>query len=344
MPDANPDLSHSTPRRVLVVGAGGTIAMVGRSAYDWVEYGESGQVRPIAEVVRELQPVLEGVEPEMVSFRAVASTGIAWRDWVELARLVLNLAATRPDVQGIVITHGTASLEETAWFLDLVLRCPLPVVLVGAQRPPNTAGSDAAPNLRAALAVAAAPTARDLGVLVVMDNYIHGARDVRKTSNLALDAFESGEFGPLGRVDADGTVVLRRRPSLPNRQAARLADALACDAPPRVDLALSYAGADGTAIDAFVRAGARAIVSVGMPPGRCTPAEREALRKAVAAGVLVVQSSRAPRGAVVAQQYNRADGIVSGGDLAPNKLRILLMAALGAGIAQAAIGEMLHAL
>lgn len=326
------------------MGAGGTIAMVGRSAYDWVEYGESGQVRPIAEVVRELQPLLEDVEPEMVSFRAVASTGIAWRDWVELARLVLNLAATRPDVQGIVITHGTASLEETAWFLDLVLRCPLPVVLVGAQRPPNTAGSDAAPNLRAALAVAAAPAARDLGVLVVMDNYIHGARDVRKTSNFALDAFESGEFGPLGRVDADATVVLRRRPSLPNRHAAPLAGALACDAPPRVDLALSYAGADGTAIDAFVRAGARAIVSVGMPPGRCTPAEREALRKAVAAGVLVVQSSRAPRGAVVAQQYNRADGIVSGGDLAPNKLRILLMAALGAGIAHAAIGEMLHAL
>jgi L-asparaginase len=79
-----------------------------------------------------------------------------------------------------------------------------------------------------------------------------------------------------------------------------------------------------------------------MPPGRCTPAEREALRKAVAAGVLVVQSSRAPRGAVVAQQYNRADGIVSGGDLAPNKLRILLMAALSAGVTHAAIGKMLH--
>ena len=316
--------------------------MVGRSAYDWVEYGESGHVRSVAEVVGELQPLLEGVELEMVSFRAIGSTGIAWRDWVELAMLVRNLVATRPDAQGIVITHGTASLEDTAWFLDLVLRCPLPVVLVGAQRPPNTAGSDAAPNLRAALAVAVAPAARDLGVLVVMDNYIHGARDVRKTSNFALDAFESGEFGPLGRVDADGTVVLRRRPSLPNPQAAPLDGALACDAPPRVDLALSYAGADRTAIDAFVRAGASAIVSVGMPPGRCTPAERDALREAVAAGVLVVQSSRAPRGAVVAQQYNRADGIVSGGDLAPNKLRILLMAALSAGVAHAAIGKMLH--
>ncbi|HMA00257.1 MAG TPA: asparaginase domain-containing protein, partial [Steroidobacteraceae bacterium] len=204
MTDANPASSRSTLRRVLVVGAGGTIAMVGRSPYDWVEYGESGRVRSVDEVVGELAPLLEGVELEVVSFRSVASTGIAWRDWVELARLVRNLAATRPDAHGIVITHGTASLEETAWFLDLVVRCPLPVVLVGAQRPPNTAGSDAAPNLRAALAVAVAPAARDLGVVVAMDNYIHCARDVRKTSNFALDAFESGEFGPLGRVDPDG--------------------------------------------------------------------------------------------------------------------------------------------
>jgi L-asparaginase len=326
----------------LVVGAGGTIAMVGRSAYDWVEYGESGQVRSVGEVVRELQPLLEGVELEIISFRAVASTGVAWRDWVELAKLVRDLPAARPHAHGIVITHGTASLEDTAWFLDLVVRCEVPVVLVGAQRPPNTAGSDAGPNLRAALAVAASPQARELGVLVVMDNYIYSARDVRKTANFALDAFEAGEFGPLGRVDADGTVVLRRRLPLPKSGSAALAGALACDSPARVDLTLSYPGADGTAITAFVRAGARAIISVGMPPGRCTPAERGALREAVAAGVLVVQSSRAPRGAVVAQHYNRADGIVSGGDLAPNKLRILLMAALGAGLAGAAIEELLH--
>lgn len=318
--------------------------MVGRSAYDWVEYGESGQVRPVGDVVRDLQPLLDGVELEMISFRSVASTGIAWKDWVELARLVGDLSASHRQAQGIVITHGTASLEDTAWFLDLVVRCPMPIVLVGAQRPPNTAGSDAAPNLRAAIAVAAAPAARNLGVLVVMDNYIHSARDVRKTSNLALDAFESGEFGPLGRVDADGTVVLRRRPSVRPSDTASLTGALACNEPPRVDLVLSYAGADGTAVDAFVRAGARAIVSVGMPPGRCTPAERVALRAAVAAGVFVAQSSRAPRGAVVAQQYNRTDGIVSGGDLAPNKLRILIMAALSAGVAHAAIGEMLHEL
>src|SRR5260370_39703524 len=172
--------------------------MVGRSAYEWVECGESGQVRPVTDVVQELQPLLEGVELEMISFRAVASTGIAWRDWVELGRLVRDLAATRPDAHGIVITHGTASLEDTAWFLELVVPCRIPAVFGGAQRPPNTVGSDAAPNLRAALAVAVAPVARDLGVLVVMDNCIYGARDVRKTANFALDAFEAGGIRPPG--------------------------------------------------------------------------------------------------------------------------------------------------
>src|SRR5260370_14305454 len=96
----------------------------------------------------------------MISFRAVASTGIAWRDWVELGKLVRDLAATRPDAHGIVITHGTASLEDTAWFLDLVVRCRVPVVLVGAQRPPNTAGGASAPNLPAPPAAGGCPPAR----------------------------------------------------------------------------------------------------------------------------------------------------------------------------------------
>src|SRR5260370_40327181 len=137
--------------------------MVGRSAYEWVECGESGQVRPVTDVVHELQPLLEGVELEMISFRAVASTGIAWRDWVELGRLVRDLAATRPDAHGIVITHGTASLEDTAWFLELVVRCRVPVVLVGAQRPPNTAGRHAPPSPRAPLPGALSPPGRAPG-------------------------------------------------------------------------------------------------------------------------------------------------------------------------------------
>ena len=329
-------------RRVLLIGAGGTIAMVGRSTYDWVEYGESGIIRDIAEVVQDLPPSLPGVEVELISFRTLASTGIEWRDWVELGQLVRNLIASRPDAAGIVITHGTASLEDTAWFLQLTANSPVPVVLVGAQRPPNTSGSDAAANLRAALAVASSGAAVGQGVLVVMNNYVYAARDVKKNSNFALDAFTAQEFGPLGRVEADGAVTFRRRPLLPVESVSRsLVSALDVASAPRVDMALSYPGADGTAIRAFMRAGAKAIISIGMPPGRCTPRERDALREAVAAGVLVFQSSRAAMGAVVPQLYNSCDGIESGGDLAPNKLRVLLMVALAAGLSRESLRQLL---
>lgn len=328
--------------RVAVIGAGGTVAMVGRFAYDWVEYGESGQVRAVEEVVRGLEPLLEGVELEMQSFRTLPSTNITWNDWVDLARLV-NQLASRPDIQGIVITHGTASLEDTAWFVDLVVETPMPVVVAGAQRPPNTQGSDAAPNLRAALAVAASSAARGAGVLVVMNSQLFAARDVRKESNFALDAFRSAEFGPIGRVAADGKVTLRRIPIRRDaRVSARLAAALDASHVPRVDIVMSYPGADGTAIRAFQQAGAAAIISLGMPPGRCTPAERTALREAVAAGVLVVQSSRALEGGVVRQMYNERDGILSGGDLAANKLRVFLMLALAAGNDASACAELLE--
>ncbi len=218
----------------------------------------------------------------------------------------------------------------------------MPIVLVGAQRPPNTAGSDAAPNLRAALAVASVVAAIGQGVVVVMNNYVYAARDVRKNANFALDAFTAAEFGPLGRVEADGTVTFRRRMPVPvTPEFQVLEGALEVESAPRVDMALSYPGADGTAVRAFMTAGARAIVSVGMPPGRCTPREREAFREAVAAGLLVVQSSRAAVGAVVPQLYNSSDGIESGGDLAPNKLRVLLMVALAAGLSRESVRRLL---
>jgi L-asparaginase len=339
---ASVDVSGVLRRRALLIGAGGTIAMVGRSPYDWVEYGESGNVRSIGEVVEDLNPLLPDVDLELISFRAIASTGIEWKDWIELSRLVRELCATRSDFDGIVITHGTASLEETAWFLEVVLDVPVPVVFVGAQRPPNTSGSDAGPNLRAAVAVATAAEAKGLGVLVVMNNSIFAARDVRKSANFALEAFVAPEFGPLGRVEASGAVTIRRRPVKHSRKVfPGLADVLTVAKPARVDIALSYAGADGTAIQSFRKAGAAAIISLGMPPGRCTPAERAALREAVASGVLVVQTSRAPEGAVVPQKYNTADGIYSGGDLAANKLRILLMIALSTGVEHSAIGRLL---
>ncbi|MCC8392888.1 asparaginase [Paraburkholderia sp. MMS20-SJTR3] len=315
--------------RVAVIGTGGTFAMQARHRFDWIEYGESGVVRSIDALMDEmggLGNVADAVELVPVPFRALGSTAITPADWLALAKLIRLTAAADTGIAGFVVTHGTATLEETAWCLDLLLDLDVPVVITGAQRPLNTAGSDAPGNLRAALALAQSDAARGEGVLVVMNNQIFAARDVTKAASFELGAFEAPPFGALGRVEASGRVVMRRRRA---NTALRLPlDLEALDTLPRVDIVLSYAGADAVAIEAFVAAGSRAIVSAGLVPGRPAAAEQAALARAAQRGVVVVQSSRAPRGEVPLQAFLEAAGVLAGGDLAPQKLRIVLMLAL----------------
>jgi L-asparaginase len=325
---ANSPTSVKRPR-VAVIGTGGTFAMHARHAFDWIEYGESGVVHPIEHMLGQLDLLGLDIDIVPVTFRAVGSTAIVPQDWLELARLIDAAAAADPSIDGFVITHGTATMEETAWFLDLSLRLAQPVVLTGAQRPQNTAGSDALPNLRAALAVAASPQSVAMGALVVMDGMIFAARDVTKAASFELNAFEANPFGPLGRVGPDGSVAFHRRPFARTSSHANF-DLSGIESLPRVDLVISYAGADGTPIDALVAAGSRGIVCVGLAPGRPANGERAALRDAARKGVVVVQASRAARGLVPVQDFLVRDGVLAGGVLAPQKLRILLMLLLAA--------------
>jgi L-asparaginase len=223
------------------------------------------------------------------------------------------------------VTHGTATLEETAWFLDLTIPAGITVVVTGAQRPANTAGSDVPGNLRGAIAVALDPKSQAAGVTVVMNNTVFSARDVTKTSSFDLAAFEGGEFGPLATIHADAVVHWRRMPAI---SAPKLcADIQAIKCLPRVDISLSYAGADDTAVQAFLAAGAKAVISAGFLPGRPSNLEFAAL-KAVAKEVIVVQSTRSLRGYVTPQKFLTDNNMLAGGDLSPQKLRILIMIAL----------------
>lgn len=325
----NPDVKSRA--RVAVIGTGGTFAMHGRGPFDWVEYGESGIVRPITELIDMLGSLEVDVEILPVPFRALPSTGITPEDWLGLAQLIARTANEDPSIDGFVVTHGTATLEETAWFLDLALPPTLNVVLTGAQRPANTSGSDVQANLRAALVVAAGSHGIAPGVTVVMNNTVFAARDVIKSSSFDLAAFESPVYGPLALVDANAQVHWRRRPSDYGRIPSL--DILAIDTLPRVDVVMSYAGADGTLVEACVAAGARGIVSAGLVPGRPANGEAQALREAVQKGVVVVQASRGAKGFVAPQAFLERDGIVAAGDLAPQKARVLLMLALAAGVA-----------
>lgn len=326
---------HNTPKpgsrqKVALIGAGGTFAMHGAHDYDWVDYFDTGIIHTIGAVLERYPLNLAGVEVLPVDYKQLPSTGITPTDWLELNLFIQKLLQQHPDLSGLVLTHGTASLEETAYFLSLVHEGPR-LVVTGAQRPANTAGSDAIPNLRAAVGAALAPELKNSPVCVVIDGYVYSASDVLKTGNHQLNAFESPEFGPLARIEPDGSVTARRSEPLPSFRLPQevLKAVLAL---PRVDIVYSYAGADDTAIRAFCDAGAQGLVVAGFPPGRAANAERPALIDAVKNGITVIQSSRSQRGSVPDQKYNREVGILGGGRLTAQKARVLLMVMLAAGL------------
>jgi L-asparaginase len=265
-----------------------------------------------------------------VPFRAIPSTQLAWPEWKELLGLCHKLAAEDPGLAGIVITHGTASLEETAYFLSLTLKISIPVVLVGAQRPASALSGDGPMNIVNAIRVAADPGARGLGALVLLNDEIQAARDVTKTSTLRMQTFRTADFGVLGHADGDMIAWYRKpiRKIAPDTEF----DVRGLDALPRVDIAYCYAGADGAAIDAFVAAGAKGIVTAGFAPGYVTPAMVKAGEAAVAAGVKLVLSSRAGSGRTFRTQRGDKSGFISADNLTPQKARILLSLALTKGL------------
>jgi L-asparaginase len=318
-------MATSLPRTA-VIGTGGTISSLGATSLDVLDYPEFGHKLDAAALIDRFPETRLVADPLPVEFRQVGSTAIGPQDWIELRALIRRLARDEPALAGFVVLHGTATLEETAFFLNLTLDVAQPVVLVGAQRPASALGSDAGMNLVAALRVAGAPEARGLGVLAVLNDEIHAARDVVKTSTYRLQTFRSLDFGALGHVDGDGVHIYRTpaRPHMPDTPFAGLEIASL----PRVDIVYSYAGADGALVEAAVAAGARGIVSAGFAPGTPAPLQREALERAARAGIVVVQTSRAASGRVAPRRRLIETGIVAGEDLSPQKARILLMLVL----------------
>ena len=308
----------------MLLQTGGTIDHFGRDRLDLAFYTdtttrvEGGLLARIPEVAR-FADVVE---------RSLPLRGQALRpaDWLALARDVAAIAASS-EVAGVVITRGTNTLEETAYFLHLVLKTERPVVLTAAMRPASALSGDGDLNLLNAIRVAAAPQAAGKGVLVVMNDAILSAREALKTSTARLQAFQAPGYGPLGYADPDGTVQLAHAPLRAHTTATEF-DLARIPTLPRVDVVLSYVGADGAHIEASVAAGARGIVSAGMGTGRGTAEEEAALERARAAGVAICQASRAGSGRVMRGPWLVRRGFVAAGDLAPWQARVLLALAL----------------
>ncbi|HUC09105.1 MAG TPA: asparaginase [Stellaceae bacterium] len=313
--------------RIAVIGTGGTISSLGASSLDVLDYPDFGQKLSAEALLDRFAETRLVADPVPITVRQVGSTDIGPTEWLELRALIHKIAADNPDIAGFVITHGTATLEETAFFLNLTLKVSQPVVLVGAQRPATALGTDAGMNLVNALRVAGSAEARGKGVLVLLNDEINAARDVVKTSTYRVQTFRSFDFGALGHVDGDG-VHFYRAPLGAHMPDGPFAARDLKEPLPRVDIIYSYAGADGALVEAAVAAGARGLVSAGFAPGSPTPEQRTAFARAAKAGVIVVQCTRAASGRVAPRRRLRETGIVAGEDLSPQKARILLMLAM----------------
>jgi L-asparaginase len=312
--------------RIAFIGTGGTIASLGEGPFDITDYVRHGRIMQAAEMLAYWPQVQEVAEVVAVPYAAVPSTAIGPRQWLELVRLCHATAAADPALAGIVIGHGTASLEETAYFLSLTVKLDIPVVVVGAQRPSSGLSSDAGMNLANACRVAGDPRARGLGTLVVMNDEIHAARDVTKTSTSRLQTFRSADFGCLGHADGDA-IAWYRRPLRAVGKATEF-DVAAREALPRVDIVACYAGADGAAVEAFVAAGAEGLVSAGFAPSFVTPELAEAFAAVIARGIPVAASTRAGSGRMFHTSRMQAAGFLNADNLTPQKARILLMLGL----------------
>jgi L-asparaginase len=310
--------------RIAIVFTGGTISM----RFDPV----AGGPVPVlcgSEILAQVPGLGEIAELTSSDFACLPGPHMTPARMMELARSIEGqLAGERVD--GIVITHGTDTLEETAYLLDLVLCSEKPVVFVGAMRNSSELGWDGPANLRAGLRVAADPAARGLGVLVVMNDQLLAAAEATKTHTESVGTFQSRDFGPLGIVDKDRVMVTRRCLAREHIPAVRLEE--------RVEIVKLSAGSDGRLIRFAVEDGARGLVIEGLGRGNVPVTALGEVERAIRSGLPVLITSRCPGGRVLdtyayegAGKQLKRMGAVLGGMLPSHKARIKLMLLLGSG-------------
>jgi L-asparaginase type II len=313
---------------VWVLSTGGTIAGRGATSTSLAEY-KAGALRgeELVNAVPEIKAVAT-VKVEQIA--NVGSPDITIEHWLTLARRINELFAADAKVSGVVVTHGTNTLEETAYFLNLTVKHDRPVVVVGAMRPASAISADGPLNLLNAVRTAVSADARNKGVLVVLNDEINSARDVTKTNTYRVETFRAPELGLLGYVDADRVSFYRsstRRHTVNSEfDVSRLTRL------PQTDIVYSYVGPSPKMVEALVAGGTRGIVFAGTGAGGLSAVEREAVKSLLSlpAGSrpVVVRSSRTGNGRVIGREETDKMGMIAADTLNPQKARVLLMLAL----------------
>jgi L-asparaginase len=303
-------------KKIAILATGGTIA--GTSPVPGDNLGYTAAQLSVEDLVASV-PALAGVPLVAEQVAQVDSKDMTFEIWCELAQRCSHWLA-QPDMAGVVVTHGTDTLEETAFLLQAVLAPSKPVVLTCAMRPATALVPDGPQNLLDAVLVAAWPGAR--GVVAVCAGTIHGARDVAKLHPYRLDAFGSGDPGPIGYVEERRLRLLREWPESVGNTPAQLRKFVQAKRWPRVEIVMSHAGAGGAIVQALLDQGVDGIIVAGSGNGSVHQELQAALRKAHDAGVKVVRSTRCAQGEVLARPN---DVFPHSAGLSPVKARIALM-------------------
>ena len=307
---------------VKLIATGGTIAMK-------IDPVKKAPVPAISgeDLIATVPEIAKVARIEVHNLSNVPSDYMDPERWIGLQKAVVE-ALLRPEVAGVIVSHGTDTLEETAYFLDLTVSSEKPIVLIGAQRNASERDFDGPRNLLNAARICVSPDAKGKGSMIALNNQINAAREVTKTHTSDVETFKSGDFGFLGNVDEDRVILYRvpiRRQHIP----------LIVEKLPYVEIVPMYGGADGTLIKAAVSAGAKGLVIQALGWGNVNIPMYEAIKEAIEKGIPVVISTRVPNGRVLpiygfkgGGKTLKEAGAIFADNLPPQKARLLLMLAL----------------
>ncbi len=309
---------------VVILATGGTIAGAGASSTEAAYTSGKVTIEAMIDAVPHIRKLANLTGEQIAN---VGSQDMSVKVWLDLANRINELLST-DDVDGIVITHGTDTQEETAYFLNLVVKSDKPVVLTGSMRPSTALSADGPLNMYNAVAVAADPKAKGYGVMVVMNDEIHSAHDVKKMISTPVQTFESPQEGMIGTV-IFGQILWFHKPHGRHTTNSEFSVEGLTELP-RVDIVYTCADVSPDLIDLMIGAGAQGIVVAGVGDGNLTAGTLEAAKRATAKGIPVVRATRVPIGAVLmnGEVVDTDYGTISSDELNPQKARILLMMAL----------------
>jgi L-asparaginase len=313
---------------VYVLSTGGTIAGSGSSSTDLSNYKPGAILGE--QLVKAVPQIAQIADVRVEQVVNVNSSDITIENWLTLAKRIHAILKETPAVSGFVITSGTNTLEETAYFLNLTIKSDKPVILVGSMRPSTAISADGPLNLLNAVRTAISPDAKGKGTLIVLNDEINAARDTTKTNTLRVETFRAPELGILGYIDEDKVSFYR---TTTKRHTANTEfDVTSLSTLPKVSILYSYIEPDASLIQAAIKSGAKGIVFAGTGNGALSVSEETVLKEIAAmpsaSKPALVRSSRVGNGRVIATAEYDALGVIPSDTLNPQKARILLMLAL----------------